>query len=544
MPTASSTIRSLLYGAGGTSAWNGPITINGDGQASPDDQIAFAGGGGFLIVGGNVTGVNFPGTLQLRGDGSSGGGIGGVVSGTLLLGANATLQVNDGVLWTISSTGNTWGLTQIAHGTLQLGINNALPTGTTVQFGAAGNSVLDLNGFNQQVAALTISGSTDFITNSSATANSTLTYNGTGPSTFSGTIADNFAGGGGQLALTVAGNTLILSGANTYSGNTTISGGTLALSGSGTIGNSTNLIIGGGATLDVSGLSSPLTLGSSQTLTGSGATGTINSNLNMGTGSMALNYTNGTPTLTETNGALTFNNNAVTVTVAGSALPPGNYQLISTGTGGSVAGSVNAVPTVNGAGVAFGQHVSLSISGGGLYLVVTNHPPVANPSSYSRLPGFTLKIAIAGDLATNWSDADGDPVALTGAISSTNGASVSYDTNLVYYYDTNNVADQINYTVSDGHGGTAAGIINVVLSSGGTATTMNITGEVVNGDGSVTLSFAGIPGFSYSVQATTNLVVGPWQTIGSGAAATNGVWQFTDTNAASYPSRYYRTSYP
>jgi hypothetical protein len=155
-----------------------------------------------------------------------------------------------------------------------------------------------------------------------------------------------------------------------------------------------------------------------------------------------------------------------------------------------------------------------------------------------------LKIAIAGDLATNWSDADGDPVALTGAISSTNGASVSYDTNLVYYYDTNNVADQINYTVSDGHGGTAAGIINVVLSSGGTATTMNITGEVVNGDGSVTLSFAGIPGFSYSVQATTNLVVGPWQTIGSGAAATNGVWQFTDTNAASYPSRYYRTSYP
>ena len=258
LPTAGTTVRSTLFAAG-TSSWNGPITINGDGAAAPSDQLAFAGSAGTLTIGGNVTGVNFPGTLQLRGGP-------GVVNGTLNLGASATLQVNDGVTWTINSTGNTWSLSQIAVGTLQLGANNALPAVTTVNFGAAGNGALDLAGFNQQVAALVIAGGVNIITNSSATSDSTLTIstNG-GSSTFGGTIVD---GAAHKVGVVVAGGTtLTLSTANTYSGNTTISAGTLALSGTGSIANSANIILGGGATFNVSGLTTPpLALGSSQTL--------------------------------------------------------------------------------------------------------------------------------------------------------------------------------------------------------------------------------------------------------------------------------------
>src|SRR6202044_3979366 len=66
-----------------------------------------------------------------------------------------------------------------------------------------------------------------------------------------------------------------------------------------------------------------------------------------------------------------MNNNAVTVTNLGSALPVGSYKLISAGTAGSVAGSVaSSTVTVVGGGVAAGQPTSLSISGGALYLVV------------------------------------------------------------------------------------------------------------------------------------------------------------------------------
>ncbi len=213
LPTAGTTVRSALAAAG-ASSWNGPITLNGDGAASPSDQLAFLGNAGVLTVNGNVTGVNFPGTLQLRGGA-------GVINGTLNLGASATLQVNDGVAWTIGSTGNTWLISEIASGTLQLGINNAMPTAAIVKFGAAGNGTLDLNGFNQQVGSLVMVGGTDVITNSSATGDSTLTFAG-GVSSFGGTIKD----GTRVINLSVtAGSLTLTNAASSYHGFTSVAGG-------------------------------------------------------------------------------------------------------------------------------------------------------------------------------------------------------------------------------------------------------------------------------------------------------------------------------
>ena len=91
---------------------------------------------------------------------------------------------------------------------------------------------LDLSGSNDSiVGALTGSGT---VTNQSAAFPATLTVNGTG--TFGGVIQN---GPGFTTGMTVAGGTVTLSGANTYSGTTTISGGILQVSGTGSLGTGT-----------------------------------------------------------------------------------------------------------------------------------------------------------------------------------------------------------------------------------------------------------------------------------------------------------------
>ena len=96
---------------------------------------------------------------------------------------------------------------------------------TTVNVG----QTLDLGGVNQTVISLSGGG---IVTNSGPPA-ATLTNQGPS-STFSGVIED----GGGQtsLAQNSAGNTLTLSGLNTYTGGTTIAAGTLQIGGAGLLG--------------------------------------------------------------------------------------------------------------------------------------------------------------------------------------------------------------------------------------------------------------------------------------------------------------------
>jgi hypothetical protein len=75
--------------------------------------------------------------------------------------------------------------------------------------------------------------------------------------------------------------------------------------------------------------------------------------------------------------------------------------------------------------------------------------------------------------------------------------------------------------------------------------TSNITGANLNGDGSVTLTFSGVPGYKYQVMGTTNLAPPVnWQPISTNLAAPDGSWQFTDTGATNYPQRFYRSVYP
>jgi fibronectin-binding autotransporter adhesin len=356
-----------------------------------------------------------------------------------------------------------------------------------------------------------------------------------------GNISEQTAGSG----IIMAGwRTLFLTGTNTYSGNTLISNGTLALTGSATISNTPNITIASGATLDVSGLTNgTFALGSGQTLTGSGGTGTINSNVNMNLGSLALSYINGTATLTETNGTLTFNNNNIAVTVLGATpLTGGSYKLISAGTAGLVAGSVgSSALTVGGAGVVAGHPASLSIVSGELYLVVTNRAPVANIVANSVTSGETWKIAISAlKTAAGWSDPDGDPVTFNSVNSpSAKGTNITSDSSYIYYNGPVTSEDHFTYTITDG---TLTGIGTVYLEAVA-ATAPRISNPATDGNGHPTFSGNGISGYTYGVESATSLS-GPWFNAGTVTAGANGSWSFTDASQSHPPIIFYRLYYP
>lgn len=181
--------------------------------------------------------------------------------GTLLLSGTNTSTLN----WTEA------GDIQVNNGTLRINADAALgaaPTNAT-----AGNIVLN-GGALSSSATLTLNANRGIAVGSSTgsgtgnidvAASTTLTYNGV--------ITDNGTGADGLVKTSTG--TLILGGANTYSGVTTVANGTLQLSASGSIDNSSRITVNTGTTFNVTAVTSGYTLKSGQTLEGSG---TVNGN--------------------------------------------------------------------------------------------------------------------------------------------------------------------------------------------------------------------------------------------------------------------------
>ena len=100
--------------------------------------------------------------------------------------------------------------------------------------------------------------------------------------------------------------------------------------------------------------------------------------------------------------------------------------------------------------------------------------------------------------------------------------------------------DQFTYTVTDGFGSNSTGLINVVLSTAplfgqGTPPISTINGTAV-------LNFAGIPGYSYSVQRSTNVNFTTFDILWTTNAPSSGLFQFTDPNPPQ-PTAFYRLQY-
>ena len=209
-----------------TSSFSGSITLNNNLTVS---QVS----GGTLNLTGNITsGSSGTKTLTFNNAGAVSQSTGVIGGGT---GTLAVSQTGTGTT-TLSGANTYAGSTTVNGGTLQAGATGAFGTGAGAMVVNTGGA-LDLNGFNLQVGSLSGTGGT--ITNNNATASdpSVLTVNNLGTATtYAGVIQNGSTNTTGLTLASTDVGTLILTGANTYSGPTTINGGALQL-GNGTSGN-------------------------------------------------------------------------------------------------------------------------------------------------------------------------------------------------------------------------------------------------------------------------------------------------------------------
>ncbi|HYG24105.1 MAG TPA: autotransporter-associated beta strand repeat-containing protein [Verrucomicrobiae bacterium] len=143
------------------------------------------------------------------------------------------------------------------------------------------------------------------------------------------TFANGFGNGGTGGFIKLGAGTLTLNSAVSYTGSTIVSNGVLSLGAAGSIGSSTNIVVGAGATFNVSAVAGGLTLGFGQQLGGSG---TVVGSVADGFGSIIAPGT-GAGTLT-VNGGLALN--------GGGTL---NFELSDTTVAG---GGVNDLIAVTG----------------------------------------------------------------------------------------------------------------------------------------------------------------------------------------------------
>ena len=166
--------------------------------------------------------------------------------------------------------------------------------------------------------------------------------------------------------------------------------------------------------------------------------------------------------------------------------------------------------------------------------IVTNHPPAATLISFNRFADLPLSLSVA-DLATHWTDVDGDALALADFSVSTNGVALTNQAGTLVYFNASNVADQFICTIRDDWGGTNFQIINlaVVLPA--------ITGVTVNPDASFAMTFSGVPGDTCILETTPDLFsAANWQPVATNTLGTNGLWQFDARQTTNSPQQFYR----
>jgi autotransporter-associated beta strand protein len=183
MNGSSFTGEGVLHLPTGDATYSGPITITADTTAGGH----FATGGGTLTVTGAVT-------------------------------SSAPVKVRNGIVAFTNPASNYTSLL-VQQGTFKVGANNVIPPTATVDLGGSGAAVLDLAGFNQSLTGLTKNAQAATITNSGGS-DSTLTT--TANTAFGGVIQN---GATHKTAVTVNGGTLVLGGANTFTGNVTVNTG-------------------------------------------------------------------------------------------------------------------------------------------------------------------------------------------------------------------------------------------------------------------------------------------------------------------------------
>ena len=229
---------------------------------------------------------------------------------------------------------------------------------------------------------------------------------------------------------------------------------------------------------------------------------------------------------------------SVSFSAGATGVPNPNYQWLFNGS--PISGATSATYNLAAAQATNAGNYSLVVNNGSgsvtsLVATLTYVLPVANPATYTRYAGYPLGISII-NLTTNVSNVSpNDVISLVGTGVSTNGVMLGNSSGFLLYQNPNNVNDQFTYTLTDGFLGTNSGLVSIVIS---TNSVFGSTGPAIQAANGVTsITYAGIPGYSYSVSRTTNLLSG-WTTIWTTNMPVGGTFQFIDSNPTQ-PAAYY-----
>ena len=355
--------------------------------------------------------------------------------------------------------------------------------------------------------------------------------------------------------LTKAGlGTLNLMAANTFTGPTTVNTGKLLVNGSTDAGSAATILAGatlGGSgtvsgTVDNSGILSP---GNSPGTLNTGAVtwesgGSYQFEINNATGTEGadpgwdLLNISGSLTVAATSGSpFTIQVTSLAGSSAGSAANFDKTQAyswrIATASGGvsGFAASKFAIDDSLFQNAKGGGLFSVTQSGNNVYLNFT--PFTAGPLTVGRAWGTYMRIPVASVLANVLNGTA--PYTLTAVTSPQVLDYLTFDSNYIYFAPGGNTNTTLTYSVADSASptpNTASGMIIVnVTNAVSSANSIRSTG------GSVTINFAGVAGFKYVVERSSDLA--NWTTVETITAPASGVWTFTDPSPPN-PS-FYRT---
>jgi hypothetical protein len=141
------------------------------------------------------------------------------------------------------------------------------------------------------------------------------------------------------------------------------------------------------------------------------------------------------------------------------------------------------------------------------------------------------------DLAAGTTDANHDTLTVSAVQSqSAQGATLMVAGAYVYYLPNSaGSGDTFTYTVSDGNGGTDTKTVTVyVVQQGGAAQQISYSAA------GVTINFAGIPGYTYDVQRSSDAGFSAPTVMTTIQAPSGGVFIYTDSNPPNPGPSFYR----
>jgi hypothetical protein len=222
-----------------------------------------------------------------------------------------------------------------------------------------------------------------------------------------------------------------------------------------------------------------------------------------------------------------------------------DHQGIDAGGGQNRSASYQNFGSIGGIGGLGIGPVSGAVNRAG-FAAQLNETPDLRDRTLKRSPGLPLKFSL--DLLGGITDPEGDALAVD-SISGTSSAGVVVrpDGRWRVYEAPPGAAtsDTFTYLLIDRIGDRVQGTVSVIeeLAGDGIAgesrTLLHI--EPIVPTMAYRISFAGIPGRSYRVETTTNLVDGPWATLSLGLAGPDGLYAVTNTPATGEGARFYRS---